>query len=57
MKWLLGFLVGAILGAAAALLFAPSSGQELRAWLSQEMAAKRRQLEVDSETVEQGAET
>jgi gas vesicle protein len=57
MKWILGFVVGAIVGGAAALLFAPSSGQELRTQLSQEMAAKRQQLEADSETVEQGAET
>jgi gas vesicle protein len=30
MKYLLSFLVGAVLGAAAALLYAPSSGDELR---------------------------
>ena len=57
MKWILGFVIGATLGAAAVLLFAPSSGQELRTRLSREMAAKRQQLEADSETVEQGAET
>jgi len=56
MKWILGFVVGAIVGGTAALLFAPSSGQELRTRLSQEMAAKRQQLEADSEMVEQGAE-
>ena len=57
MRWLLGFVVGATVGAAATLLLAPSSGQELRARLSQGMAAKRQQLESDSETVEQGAES
>jgi gas vesicle protein len=56
-KWILGFVIGATVGAAAALFFAPSSGQELRARLSQEMAAKRQQLEADPESVEQGAET
>ncbi len=30
MKFVLGFLAGAIVGAAAALLYAPSSGDELR---------------------------
>jgi len=31
MKYILGFSLGAIVGAAVALLFAPSSGKELRA--------------------------
>jgi gas vesicle protein len=57
MKWILGFVVGAIVGGTAALLFAPSSGQKLRTRLSREMAAKRQQLEADSETVEQGADS
>ena len=57
MKWILGFVIGAAVGAAAVLLFAPSSGQELRTRLSPEMAAKRQQLEADSETVEQGPES
>jgi gas vesicle protein len=60
-KCLVCFIVGAIIGAASALLLAPSSGQELRTRLSQEMAAKRQQLradlEADSETVERGAES
>lgn len=30
MKYVLGFLLGAVVGAAVALLFAPSSGEELR---------------------------
>ena len=57
MKCLVCFIVGATVGAATALLLAPSSGQELRTRLSQEMAAKRQQLESDSETVEQGPES
>jgi gas vesicle protein len=57
MKWILGFVIGAIVGGAAAPLFAPSSGQELRTRLGQETAAKRQQLEADSETVEQGGES
>ena len=57
MKCLVCFIVGATVGAASALPLAPSSGQELRTRLSQEMAAKRQQLEAASETVEQGAET
>ena len=57
MKCLVCFIVGATVGAASTLLLAPSSGQELRTRLSQEMAAKRQQLEAASETVEQGAET
>jgi gas vesicle protein len=56
-KWILGFVIGATVGAAAALFFAPSSGQELRARLSQEMAAKRQQIEAASETVEQGPDS
>ena len=31
MKYAMSFLLGAVVGAAAALLFAPSSGEELRA--------------------------
>ena len=31
MKYALSFLLGAVMGAAVALLFAPSSGEELRA--------------------------
>ncbi|HJS18879.1 MAG TPA: YtxH domain-containing protein [Anaerolineales bacterium] len=30
MKYLLGFLMGALIGSVVALLFAPSSGEELR---------------------------
>ena len=57
MKCLVCFIVGATIGVASALLLAPSSGQELRTRLSQEMAARRQQLESGSETVEQGAES
>lgn len=54
MKCVLAFLIGAVVGAAIALLLAPSSGEELRARLSQEAAAKRQQLEADYEKVRQG---
>jgi gas vesicle protein len=56
-KWILGFVISAAVGAAAALLLAPSSGQELRIRLSEEMAAKRQQLEADSEAMSQEAES
>jgi gas vesicle protein len=54
MKSSLSFFVGAILGAAVgaivALLFAPSSGEELRARINQEAQAEREKLQAEYES-------
>lgn len=45
MKYLLGFVSGALVGAAVALLFAPSSGTELRTRLQTEAEAELKKAE------------
>jgi gas vesicle protein len=49
MKDLLYFIAGAAVGAVVALLFAPSSGEELRARMGQEAAAERQKIQAEYE--------
>ena len=49
----IGLVVGAVVGAAAALLFAPQSGEELRTRIQQEAVAERQRVQA---RYEQGKE-
>lgn len=44
-----GMIFGAVLGAAAALLYAPQSGEELRAKLQEQAVAERQKLQAQYE--------
>jgi hypothetical protein len=45
----LGLLTGLVVGAAFALFFAPTTGEELRAMVSEQVAAARQEPEIDAE--------
>lgn len=45
LNFLVGMVVGAVLGVAAALLLAPQSGEELRANLQEQAASERQRLQ------------
>jgi gas vesicle protein len=47
MKMVLSFFVGAVVGAAAALMFAPSSGEDLRAQMQAEADARTQKFHAD----------
>ena len=47
MKMILSFFVGAVVGAAAALMFAPSSGEDLRSQMHAEADARAQKFHTD----------
>jgi gas vesicle protein len=47
MKYILSVLIGALTGAALALLFAPSSGEELRANIKDQMDTQYAKLQLE----------
>ena len=47
MKMVLSFIVGAVVGAAVALIFAPSSGEDLRAQMHAEAEARSQKFHAD----------
>ncbi len=47
MKMILSFFVGAVVGAAAALMFSPSSGEDLRAQMRAEAEAGSQKIHAD----------
>ena len=49
MSNILSFIMGAIVGAAVALLYAPQSGEELRANLREEVQVERQRLQAQYE--------
>lgn len=57
MKMILSFFLGAVVGAAAALMFAPSSGEELRAQMRTEADASTEKLHADWQKGMEGMHT
>jgi gas vesicle protein len=49
MNSIVSFILGAIVGAAAALLYAPQSGEELRAQIREEAQVERQRLQAQYE--------
>jgi gas vesicle protein len=47
MKMVLGFIAGVVVGAVAALMFAPSSGEDLRAQIRAEADARSQKFHAD----------